>query len=118
MVKIPWFPSSVLCIFLFFFISLSPPPPLHSPPPIVCVLAESELNHQEFQREVQMLKCLRHPHLISLFATCTASAPYYIITELMEKGSLLTFLRGRNPPLLPFLNPQLTFFPFLALYCL
>ncbi|KAL6119562.1 ptk6 [Pungitius sinensis] len=55
---------------------------------------ESELNHQEFQREVHILKCLRHPHLISLFATCTASAPYYIITELMVKGSLLSFLRG------------------------
>uniref|UniRef100_G3P7N7 Tyrosine-protein kinase n=1 Tax=Gasterosteus aculeatus aculeatus TaxID=481459 RepID=G3P7N7_GASAC len=41
------------------------------------------LNHLEFQREVQMLKSLRHPHLISLFATCTVS-----------KGSLLTFLRG------------------------
>ncbi|KAM8864466.1 protein-tyrosine kinase 6-like [Spinachia spinachia] len=57
---------------------------------------ESELNHREFQSEVQILKCLRHPHLISLFATCTASAPYYIITELMEKGSLLSFLRGQE----------------------
>ncbi|KAJ4934013.1 hypothetical protein JOQ06_006821 [Pogonophryne albipinna] len=56
--------------------------------------SDSELNHREFQREVQILKSLRHRHLISLFATCTASAPYYIITELMEKGSLLNFLRG------------------------
>lgn len=41
-----------------------------------------------------MLKKLRHPHLISLFAVCTASRPYWIITELMEKGSLLCFLRS------------------------
>ncbi|XP_060929987.1 protein-tyrosine kinase 6b [Limanda limanda] len=56
--------------------------------------SDSELNHREFQREVQILKRLRHRHLISLFAVCTAASPYYIITELMEKGSLLTFLRG------------------------
>eukprot|EP00066_Takifugu_rubripes_P026040 XP_011615306.1 PREDICTED: protein-tyrosine kinase 6 [Takifugu rubripes] len=55
---------------------------------------DSELNHREFQTEVQMLKKLRHPHLISLFAVCTASRPYWIITELMEKGSLLCFLRS------------------------
>ncbi|KAM8829716.1 protein-tyrosine kinase 6-like [Synchiropus picturatus] len=55
---------------------------------------DTEMNHEEFQREVQMLKRLRHRHLISLFAVCTESAPFYIITELMEKGSLLNFLRS------------------------
>ncbi|KAJ3589879.1 hypothetical protein NHX12_010720 [Muraenolepis orangiensis] len=48
---------------------------------------DSEMDHAEFQREVQILKDLRHPHLISLLAVCTASPPYYIITELMLKGS-------------------------------
>ncbi|XP_066526592.1 protein-tyrosine kinase 6b [Hoplias malabaricus] len=52
------------------------------------------LNQREFQLEVQVLKRLRHRHLISLFAICTSSAPYYIITELMEKGNLLDFLRS------------------------
>ncbi|XP_039878753.1 protein-tyrosine kinase 6b isoform X1 [Simochromis diagramma] len=56
--------------------------------------SDSELNHKEFNREVQILKRLRHRHLISLFAVCTATMPYYIITELMEKGSLLKFLRS------------------------
>ncbi|KAM4610211.1 protein-tyrosine kinase 6b [Polymixia lowei] len=55
---------------------------------------DTELNHGDFQREVQILKRLRHRHLISLFAVCTASSPYYIITELMDKGNLLHFLRG------------------------
>ncbi|KAL2104315.1 hypothetical protein ACEWY4_001183 [Coilia grayii] len=54
------------------------------------------LNQQEFHREVQILKRLRHRHLISLFAICTSSEPYYIITELMEKGNLLEFLRSRE----------------------
>ncbi|XP_018538383.1 protein-tyrosine kinase 6b [Lates calcarifer] len=61
---------------------------------IKIIKSDSEMNHREFQREVQILKSLRHRHLISLFAVCTASAPYYIITELMERGSLLQFLRG------------------------
>ncbi|CAJ1084363.1 protein-tyrosine kinase 6b [Xyrichtys novacula] len=57
---------------------------------------DSVLSHKEFQREVQILKGLRHRHLISLFAVCTSSTPYYIITELMEKGSLLNFLREKE----------------------
>ncbi|CAB1420729.1 unnamed protein product [Pleuronectes platessa] len=61
---------------------------------IKIIKSDSELDHREFQREVQILKSLRHRHLISLFAVCTAASPYYIITELMEKGCLLTFLRG------------------------
>ncbi|XP_068452773.1 protein-tyrosine kinase 6-like [Clinocottus analis] len=61
---------------------------------IKIIKSDSELNHREFQSEVEILKGLRHRHLISLFATCTASTPFYIITELMEKGSLLNFLRG------------------------
>ncbi|XP_061782006.1 protein-tyrosine kinase 6b [Nerophis lumbriciformis] len=55
---------------------------------------DTEVNHSEFQREVQILKRLRHRHLISLFAICTASTPYYIVTELMEKGSLQDLLRS------------------------
>lgn len=62
---------------------------------ISVLLSDSELNHKEFHGEVQILKRLRHRHLISLFAVCTATMPYYIITELMEKGSLLKFLRSK-----------------------
>uniref|UniRef100_A0A8B9LTR8 Tyrosine-protein kinase n=1 Tax=Astyanax mexicanus TaxID=7994 RepID=A0A8B9LTR8_ASTMX len=54
----------------------------------------ASLNQREFHLEVQVLKRLRHRHLISLFAICTSSTPYYIITELMEKGNLLDFLRS------------------------
>ncbi|XP_063065530.1 tyrosine-protein kinase SRK2-like [Engraulis encrasicolus] len=54
------------------------------------------LDHSEFQLETQMLKKLKHRHLISLIGICTESLPYYIITELMEKGNLLNFLRGRE----------------------
>ncbi|XP_019907430.2 protein-tyrosine kinase 6b [Esox lucius] len=58
------------------------------------ILKNDSVNDLEFQREVQILKKIRHRHLISLFAVCTSSAPYYIITELMEKGNLLNVLRS------------------------
>ncbi|KAJ8408976.1 hypothetical protein AAFF_G00239970 [Aldrovandia affinis] len=58
------------------------------------ILKTEALNHKEFQQETQILKKLRHKHLITLFAICSTSSPYYIITELMEKGNLLCFLRG------------------------
>ncbi|XP_028849490.1 protein-tyrosine kinase 6b [Denticeps clupeoides] len=54
------------------------------------------LNQQAFQKEVHILKKLRHRHLISLFAICTSSMPYFIITEFMMKGNLLDFLRGEE----------------------
>ncbi|XP_030641058.1 protein-tyrosine kinase 6 [Chanos chanos] len=61
------------------------------------------LDHKEFQLETQILKKLRHRHLISLFAICTDTTPFYIITELMEKGNLLYFLRGQEGRSLDFM---------------
>lgn len=40
------------------------------------------------------MKRLHHPHLIQLYAVCTQSAPFYLVTELMSKGSLLNFLQS------------------------
>ncbi|XP_067302630.1 protein-tyrosine kinase 6b [Pseudorasbora parva] len=54
------------------------------------------LVQKDFYLEVQIMKRLRHRHLISLFAVCTSSAPFYIITELIEKGDLLNFLRSQE----------------------
>lgn len=62
---------------------------------ILYVFLSDSLNQQTFQMEVEVLKQLRHNHLISLFAICTSSTPYYIITEYMEKGNLQSFLRSK-----------------------
>ena len=48
----------------------------------------------EFLEEVSVMKKLRHPKLIQLYAVCTQEEPIYIITELMKHGSLLEYLRG------------------------
>lgn len=47
---------------------------------------------QDFLREAQLMKKLRHPKLIQLYAVCTVEEPIYIITELMKNGSLLDHL--------------------------
>ncbi|XP_682778.7 protein-tyrosine kinase 6 [Danio rerio] len=60
------------------------------------ILKNDSINHREFMLETQILKKLRHKHLIALFAVCTSSSPFYIITELMEKGDLLSLLKGKE----------------------
>lgn len=71
---------------------------LVSPDLLYCLSSPLEsINEKEFLMETEILKKLRHRHLITLFAVCTSSAPFYIITELMEKGNLLSFLRGLLP---------------------
>lgn len=51
------------------------------------------MDPEDFLREAQFMKKLRHPKLIQLYAVCTIGEPIYIITELMRNGSLLDYLR-------------------------
>ncbi|KAI5094481.1 tyrosine-protein kinase FRK, partial [Silurus meridionalis] len=53
----------------------------------------SSMDSQDFLREAQIMKKLRHPKLIQLYAVCTVGEPIYIITELMKHGSLLDYLQ-------------------------
>ena len=45
-------------------------------------------------KEIEILKQLKHPNMIQLYAVCTKEEPIYIITELMKHGSLLEYLKG------------------------
>lgn len=40
------------------------------------------------------MKRVKHPHLVQLLGVCTRQMPFFIITEFMEKGNLLDFIRG------------------------
>ncbi len=51
-------------------------------------------NVEDFLMEAHTMKRLHHPHLIQLYAVCTQSAPFYLVTELMSKGSLLNYLQS------------------------
>lgn len=50
----------------------------------------------DFLKEAQIMKWLRHTNLIQLYAVCTDQEPIYIATELMSKGSLLDYLHGEG----------------------
>jgi len=53
------------------------------------------MDPNDFLREAQIMKNLRHPKLIQLYAVCTLEDPIYIITELMRHGSLQEYLQSK-----------------------
>jgi len=59
-------------------------------------LKQGTMDPGDFLAEAQIMKKLRHPKLIQLYAVCTLEEPIYIITELMKNGSLLDFLQGKG----------------------
>ena len=59
-----------------------------------CTFKPGTIGAIEFLEEAALMKKLRHPKLIQLYAVCTKEEPIYIITELMKHGSLLEYLRG------------------------
>ena len=60
----------------------------------VKTLKPGTMGAHEFLEEAALMKKLRHPKLIQLYAVCTQEEPIYIIMELMKHGSLLEYLRG------------------------
>ncbi|KAL1021354.1 hypothetical protein UPYG_G00012190 [Umbra pygmaea] len=56
------------------------------------MLKQEDTKQDEFVKEVQALKSLHHPKLIQLLALCSRGEPVYIVTELMSKGSLKSYL--------------------------
>ena len=54
------------------------------------------MDPKDFLSEAHIMKKLRHPKLIQLYAVCTLEEPIYILTELMKFGSLLEYLQGEQ----------------------
>ena len=54
------------------------------------------MDPKDFLCEAQIMKKLRHPKLIQLYAVCTNEEPIFIITEHMKNGSLLEYLQGKG----------------------
>ncbi|KAG7508044.1 tyrosine-protein kinase FRK [Solea senegalensis] len=59
----------------------------------VKTLKPGTMDAEDFLREAQIMKRLRHQKLIQLYAVCTIEEPIYIITELMKNGSLQEYLQ-------------------------
>jgi fyn-related kinase len=47
----------------------------------------------KFLDEAEIMKKLKHPHIVTLYAVCSREEPIYIVCELMKNGSLLSCLR-------------------------
>ncbi|XP_018089463.1 HCK proto-oncogene, Src family tyrosine kinase L homeolog isoform X2 [Xenopus laevis] len=60
-----------------------------------------------FLEEANLMKSLQHDRLVRLHAVVTQGEPIYIITEYMQKGSLLDFLKsqeGSDQPLIQLID--------------
>ena len=67
-------------------------------------LKEGSMKKESFLEEAKIMKRLRHPKLIQLYAVVTIGEPVLLVTELMNHGSLLEYLRADGRSLkLPYL---------------
>jgi tyrosine-protein kinase Src len=51
------------------------------------------MSRKAFLDEAQIMKQCHHPNLVKLYAVCSKDEPLYIITEYMQNGSLLDYMR-------------------------
>ena len=65
-------------------------------PVAVKTLRPGTMTVEKFLEEAAIMKKIRHPKLVTLYAVCTVGEPIYIITELMPYGSLLECLRSQK----------------------
>ncbi|XP_010519837.1 PREDICTED: U-box domain-containing protein 51 isoform X2 [Tarenaya hassleriana] len=71
----------------------------HTPVAIKVLRPDAAQGKKQFQQEVEVLSCIRHPNMVLLLGAC----PEYgcLVYEFMENGSLedRLFRRGNSPPL-------------------
>ncbi|KAL5074213.1 hypothetical protein RYX36_013197 [Vicia faba] len=71
----------------------------HTPVAVKVLRPDAAQGRSQFQREVEVLSCIRHPNMVLLLGAC----PEYgcLVYEYMSNGSLddCLFRRGNNPPL-------------------
>ncbi|XP_036189161.1 tyrosine-protein kinase Tec isoform X8 [Myotis myotis] len=59
-------------------------------------IREGAMCEEDFIEEAKVMMKLTHPKLVQLYGVCTQQKPIYIVTEFMERGCLLNFLRQRQ----------------------
>lgn len=65
-------------------------------PVAIKTLKKGSMDARDFLAEAHIMKNLRHPKLVQLFAVCTVEEPIYIVTELMKNGCLLDYLQKNS----------------------
>ncbi|XP_044842558.1 tyrosine-protein kinase Srms isoform X2 [Mauremys mutica] len=61
-------------------------------PVAIKIIKQADMKAEDFTKEIQNLKRLKHERLIQLHAVCSVGEPLYIVTELMRKGNLQSYL--------------------------
>ncbi|XP_067891899.1 tyrosine-protein kinase Tec [Heterodontus francisci] len=59
-------------------------------------IREDAMYEEDFIEEAKIMMKLSHPKLVQLYGVCTQQKPIYIVTEFMELGCLLNYLRQRR----------------------
>ncbi|XP_064247936.1 tyrosine-protein kinase HCK isoform X2 [Passer domesticus] len=67
----------------------------------VKTMKPGSMSVEAFLQEANLMKTLQHDKLVKLHAVVTREEPIFIITEFMEKGSLLDFLKSNEGNKLP-----------------
>ncbi len=62
------------------------------------------MSSSDFLQEASIMKKFRHPNLVALYAVCSKEEPIFIVTEYMNKGSLLDLLRRDEGKALTFME--------------
>ncbi|KAG7215211.1 hypothetical protein INR49_022710 [Caranx melampygus] len=59
-------------------------------------IKEGAMYEEDFIEEAKVMMKLSHPKLVQLYGVCSQQQPIYIVTEFMEQGCLLNFLRQQR----------------------
>ncbi|XP_034979586.1 tyrosine-protein kinase Srms [Zootoca vivipara] len=78
-------------------------------PVAIKIMKQADMR-DDFAKEIQNLKFLKHTRLIKLLAICSVGEPVYIVTELMRKGNLHNYLNSAA-------GKELTTHHFLSISC-
>ncbi|KAG8131601.1 putative Tyrosine-protein [Naja naja] len=62
-------------------------------PVAIKIMKQADMR-DDFVKEIRNLKSLKHTRLIKLLAVCSVGEPVYIVTELMRKGNLHSYLNS------------------------
>ena len=62
---------------------------------------EDQTDIDEFMKEANLMKQIKHPNLVKLIGVCTRERPIFIVTEYMPLGNLLEYLRQADKNDLP-----------------
>ncbi|KAL4618175.1 tyrosine-protein kinase Tec [Arapaima gigas] len=59
-------------------------------------IRQGAMREEDFIEEAKVMMNLSHPKLVQLYGVCTQQKPIYIVTEFMELGCLLNYIRQRR----------------------